>query len=1192
MSVLTKRAWSELQDQASLIISKPRFVKQTTPIVQNGQAQAVIVCPKSESAHQAALTLQAQIYAMSQVEVSIVEAPAIPYAMLSEDPLARFGTLPNAQDNTVEQHLVDPISDVIKQQLAGKHLILLGNLSDNPYIASLYRAYLCPVDATFPGKEGYFLYTLCDPWGDKSNRIIIGVSDAADLNQACRVVMDKLCKEGNGVSLPYLHESVLGPAFKLAYPETLVEPTAEYCQNVMKEAKQKYDTRAHLGMMPALAQASWQFLITGNKGFAQLYMDAFQALVDVVNHWQPDQWGAWGFDADFIAVSVIQGWHAIADSPVFDDEDRCNMASHMVAYVGNSEAHARSHRPRTVQRTRQNHYTFASLGLLYGALTFGCCYGLEVAKDWLQMADECFAPQLETTKGTEDCEAYAWLTFTHALRYAMMRPARAYFTSGVCRKMLTQGITCMDNLGYQVPYGDAASWSGSFSEMNFWQAAAWLLNDSGYRPLLEKKLNAQAQSRRSQQFNGYQYDLPPEGDNGTAFTGNMQVIPIEPAYYDTHGGGKIPIEAGFDKVAFRSSLDADSPYLLYDGMNNGSHGHCDANAIIRYTSRKRIWLADADYGKVSANFHNSLLLNYNGQAVVFPAYATLDQALDGKELAYAKSSLTGDQARWTRAILRLPTIGFLVLDQVTAQQSGEFTLSCIWRTVGDAELRQDAVWELTQGDETLRIACLAPEAIDFNCITFDEKYERTNWPTYPYAGPSVKVLRQQTRLVLQTGQSALLANILVDPSAAEAHAALSVAGLQQTIRHILQQADDESAPMQAICRSVIDELNKVSPKRRSASLPGLANVSVPQIPLSISIYGDSDQQRVSRKATAIACCDIDGDDVDEVIIGTEDGYVHAYKEQQLLWSYKTQAAVTALGTADLHQTGNQAIIVGEKQGYVELLSAQGKLCWQQEFAPHMGHPATVVSAFSGRLQATEPLSVLIATESCHIHAYSHYGVHLWRYEVVHAATAACAADVDGDGLDEVVAGSEYWSWHCIKADGKALYRVRGKEGTGCYCVNTCRLPQAPDHPDRRLGIFGGWDGHLTAYKPTGETAWDIPLGDIVRSIHPIGVQPDGSEDLFASSRSGNAYRFNAAGEMQWRLALDGAIKTGIWLPQLQVGVVAIENQLVWISSAGLICGRTTCKAPVAQLTPWKEKNGAGLLVSTVDGRVDVIRYKA
>jgi outer membrane protein assembly factor BamB len=1189
---LTKRAWSELQDQASLVISKPRFVQQTTPVVQNGQAQAVIVCPQGETARDAAHMLQAQIYTLSRINVPVVTVPAIPYAMLSEDPLARFGMLPAAQSPAVEKHLVDPISEEIRQQLAGKHLILLGNLSTNPYIASLYRAYLCPVDTTFPGKEGYFLHTLCDPWGEGGNRIIIGVSDLADLERACRAGMRQLRKVGDDVYLPYLHESVLGPEFKAAYPDTLVEPDAAYCRNVMKEAKHKYDTRAHLGMMPALAHASWQYLITGNEKFAQLYIDLFQQLVDAVNHWQPDQWGPWGFDADFIAVSVIQGWQAIADSPVFDDEDRCNMASHMVAYVGNSEAHARAHRPRTVQRTRQNHYTFASLGLLYGALTFGCCYGLEAAPDWLRMADECFAPQLETTKGTEDCESYAWLTFTHALRYALMRPARAYFTAGVCRKMLTQGITCMDNLGYQVPYGDTASWSGSFSEMSFWRPAAWILNDSAYRPLLEKKLHALEQSRRSSQFNGYQYDLPLPGEGTAAVTGNMQVVPIEPAYYDTHGGGKIPLEAGFDKISFRSDLDEDSPYLLYDGMNNGSHGHRDANAIIRYTSRKRIWLADADYGKVSANFHNTLLVEYNGQALIFPAYAQLEQAADGKESAYARSTLTSEPATWSRAILRLPSIGFLVIDEVMAHQSGEFVLSCIWRTVGEAYLHKDAVWELTQGDESLRIACLAPEVVDFNCVTFDEKYERTNWHTYPYAGPCVKVLRQRTRLVLEEGRRTLLVNILVDPFEATSHAALSVAGLQQTIRHHLQQPTDESATMQAIYRTVVEALNKVAPKHSQTSLPMLTRPETPQVPVSFLLSNDALQQDKRMHATAMTCSDIDGDGVDEIIVGTEAGHVYALKDQELLWSHRTQAAVTALGSADLQQTGRPMVIVGEAQGHVELLSAEGNLCWQQEFPPHMGHPANVVCAFSGRLHPTEPLSVIIATESCHIQAYTHTGTPLWRYEVVHAATTACAADVDGDGLDEVLAGSEYWSWHCIKADGKALYRVRGIAGTGCYCVNTCRMLMDENEPGRLLGIFGGWDGHLTAYLPSGKIAWDVPLGDVIRSIHPMEVQADGSEDLFVTCRSGNVYRFNAVGEVRWRLALDGAIKVGVWLPQLHVGIVAIENTLLWIDGAGAVCGRTTCEQPVVQLAPWNGKEEMGLVARMTDGRVALIKYQA
>ncbi len=183
--------------------------------------------------------------------------------------------------------------------------------------------------------------------------------------------------------------------------------------------------------------------------------------------------------------------------------------------------------------------------------------------------------------------------------------------------------------------------------------------------------------------------------------------------------------------------------------------------------------------------------------------------------------------------------------------------------------------------------------------------------------------------------------------------------------------------------------------------------------------------------------------------------------------------MTALGRGGGPDGGG--IIVGQAEGELAVIDVDGKPLWRQEFSPHMGHPATVRAAFSARLDRDGPPSVIIATESCHVEAFTAGGDFRWRYEVIHAASAAGAADLDGDGLDEVIAATEYWTWHAVRADGSALFTTRGVESSGASAVGTVTDPDGAG----RLAVFGGWDGHLTAYRPDGERAWDRSLGDVI-----------------------------------------------------------------------------------------------------------------
>ena len=226
--------------------------------------------------------------------------------------------------------------------------------------------------------------------------------------------------------------------------------------------------------------------------------------------------------------------------------------------------------------------------------------------------------------------------------------------------------------------------------------------------------------------------------------------------------------------------------------------------------------------------------------------------------------------------------------------------------------------------------------------------------------------------------------------------------------------------------------------------------------------------------------------------------------------------------------------------------------------------------------------MLIATESCHVQAFTASGQPLWRYEVVHAATTACAADVQGDGRDEVLAASEYWSWHGIQPDGTALFRVRGVESSGAAAVGTCRRPGT----GQRLALFGGWDGHLTAYAPDGERVWDVPLGDIITTANGVDFDGQGQEDVLVAARSGYVYRYGADGQQRWRRRLGRAVAAALWLPTQRAIIAAAGNDLVWLDPVGEIIGRVTLPERVVQLHRWR---GAGTEAVIAQDATGVLR---
>ncbi|GAB3757034.1 hypothetical protein [Microlunatus parietis] len=1040
--------------------------------------------------------------------------------------------------------------------------IMIGNVDSNADLAGLYHSLCLPVDPTFPGHGGAYLRTFADPWCDGSDALIIGVSDDTDLDPALDLLEPYLIIDEGRVAISRLHQVVIADELRRRYPQLSPDYHGEGlgAEEFRSAAEQAYRTRTHRGMTPYLNHLALMYQLTGDPGFTERYRAIFADMIIETAAWQPDQWGRWGFDADFAAVGMIAGWHAIKDSPTFTAEDRRQLTAHLLAYLGNSEEQWVMHRATASHPARHNHFTFAALGLLFGATMIAGTHDPERAERWLAMADECFAPQLTATKPTEDCDSYGWLTLAHTLRYALVRPWPAYVEDGWCRATLDRGITAMDNLGHQVPHGDASRYDGNYAELAFWTPAAWLLQDPAARSLVARKLSSRPDpAHLGIAPIGHDYGSSGWRRDDTLFTpAPIDVRPLDPAFVESV---KLPAPAdGFDKLALRDGIGETDRYLLLDGVGVGGHGHVDAGAIVRLTSRNRLWLEDADYDKISANFHNTVVIFRDGETSVRPPYASLHWQFHDQQVAIATVGLTGlSGCDWTRSVIMLTGLGFLVVDTITAEEAGPLETHCLWRTVGRTE-RVDSEgagdhWTMIMGEERLRLITAAPSG-GWRTELATEPYRRTNWPDYRYAEPEVSVLRQVSAADVRAGESRTLVHLLAD---GPGEAALERSGDQarviigdQSLRLDLAALASGDGPR------VITDAGSAERPTRSFPEPVEGQTTAHPDP----------RWSIQHPASATLITDLAGDGTDRLLLGDATG-VSCYQEDQLLWRADTVAPVTALGRGG--GPDGAGVIVGQADGRLTVLDPAGATLWQQTFQPHMGHPATVRAAFSARLDPDGPPSVIIATESCHVEAFTAGGEFRWRYEVIHAASAADAADLDGDGLDEIIAATEYWTWHAVRPDGTALFRTRGVESSGGSAVAAVPDPDGAG----RLAVFGGWDGHLTAYRPDGERAWDRAFGDVITTMINNG------DDLIVGTRAGFLYRVAPDGTTRWQRGVgSGVIAAAVVGGSI---VVATAGRLLRYGLDGADSGHLDRSEPVLAVAPLRSDGVTGLYLRDGSG---------
>src|SRR5690606_38146222 len=75
---------------------------------------------------------------------------------------------------------------VSASQLAAHHIVLLGNIHNNPMSLTLYEQRRTFVDAYFPGKGGYIVHPATSIWNRNLHVLVIGASSLESLNKGFR----------------------------------------------------------------------------------------------------------------------------------------------------------------------------------------------------------------------------------------------------------------------------------------------------------------------------------------------------------------------------------------------------------------------------------------------------------------------------------------------------------------------------------------------------------------------------------------------------------------------------------------------------------------------------------------------------------------------------------------------------------------------------------------------------------------------------------------------------------------------------------------------------------------------------------------------------------------------------------------------------------------------------------------------
>ncbi|MGD9496815.1 MAG: hypothetical protein AB7Y46_10985 [Armatimonadota bacterium] len=1129
------------EPRESLPLTSPGVIHRETPLIAAGRPVAMLLLPRAPE-----------------------------YRAVAEQFAARFTAATGVTLPTIDEDAAT------SEDLAAGTTILVGNLATGPLSLRLYARGLIYSDGAFPGADGHELRTVHDPWSVGTNVVYLGGSNPEGCRAAAQSLLGRI-ERADEITLPVTIDWVCAATNNPPLTDEQIARAVDDLNAYLRSFSGMAQYQSASGRPSGYARA---YYLGGGESYARAYV----ALVRALREWYETQ-----PDVDpptFSLQSIVTALDQVEECPAMSDDERMMAAEWVRQIVDDAMGFWEMREPIArerdgVQGPTWNHQTHPAVGIAYAVEYFGSHFHMPQVDWWRRVVDNLFRGQETVYKPLEDSANYQWITINHTQEWALVRGEMTLFTSDTLRRTCELAIACHDNFGDEATFGDAWMPFGS-NARTLMRIASLYYDDPHYRWLVQR-LDAKA---RSSEVLGYWNwaGAAEEPRHQVGLTSFILAPEVYASYLDDNAAvGNVPPERALDKAVFRSGFDEQDSYLMLDGISTGIHDHDDANAIIRYTANGRLWLCDMDYIRATPKWHNSIMLSRDGETTPIPPLSELVCAADfgdsGMVQARAPQYAGSD---WTRSVYWAGD-RFVVFDELTALEPGDYRATCVWRTLGDVALAANRL-DVEQQGEFFHIENADGARLSLR-QTWDRGHggDRGYYADYPYAGPMTQVLHQDRRATLVPGESLRFANVFsADQTAAPRVSVRTVAA------NVVAVSDGESVtvvgagPWQQGNARI--DAGMFALTRDSARFAGLHEVDLPGLqhggeadylaqglPAEFAAWFDAviaeaaeppapaalDRPDLPRElpvawradlGSPVICTDLWGVTAPAVIAaGTEDGRtVLLDADGGVVWERPAEAMVRAVRFIDINGDGTPELLSGADDAKLRAFDLAGELLWEVEIQRFHGRSGSVASICAAQLDDDPAMEVVIGSDNWHHYGFDGDGTELWRTDTTHACTVCAAGDIDGDGCDEVLAGSEYYGSKVLDQDGRIIGSVGGGPNwPACAAIDL-------NGDGRPEVLFGADDAIIRAQGAGGQSLWQANVGGAPTAIVGLSPNPAGAV-VAASSESGSVYAWDGAGALCWRTELPEQVN-GLATLNLELAAACDDGTVYLLGADGSVLG--------------------------------------
>jgi outer membrane protein assembly factor BamB len=935
-------------------------------------------------------------------------------------------------------------------------------------------------------------------------------------------------------------------------------------------AKHKPETNVNvIGRPGPMIEALKHLNRTGDKRWADVFVQLMTpyAVGDIpLSFWQMSAVDFW---TDVLAIE----WEIAEPLDCFNDDDRLLMAQFIASCTEYCHDSITYQKWRITDEEHMvfNHYTFPA-----GGIFFGCRYlrhrGYAIGDldAWEDKARRVFARAATAGRPFDEGGAgYTWLVGTHLIKYELAQGISDYARSEKMRHYADLAVSIFNNRLEPVPFGDCgAIHSRRPMGMTILSAAAQWHRDSGYRWILEK--TAPDYAKRDL----LTLDIPakPPSEHVGVFILPLDPVivrwanrPFFPGYPMPPRLTNVPAEQSFDKLTLRAGWDPDDDYLLLQGFGSGSHGHPDANAISQYQRRGRVLLHDSDYIRRMPKNHNGVMVIRDGKHDWIPLNAEL---IDAKETAFGAVTqsrlIDYNGCDWLRTIVWLRNDCVVVIDTLSAKTAGDYALRCYWRTLGEAELDGRTLHADHAGEHFHVIELTdSDRRLDIESPS-PNSYE---YAEYDFGDGRPKVMREQRDVAMRAGDTCTFINLLrPSGSAIEPDRMIHFTddgGIEVDGAAVRIESDRVAVGDTTV---TLAEPLTLRDSAAPAATPALA-------PASGKVVWQSTLDAPATCMRAMA----NG----SLLVGCEDGVIAIVDGQGAVRELaKADERINAVAVEDVFGEVQPCLFATGRDKRMHWFNTDGTLRHIVALPDGSHLPGWGRAICTADLDSDGKQWPIVGTDAWRVHAVNPDGTLRWWFDTTaHSVTCVASGDLNGDGRDEVVAATIYFNLLGITADGQRLWEDEDYNDYWQAGPNFPFLCLGDIDGDGKIEtLAGGEDTLIHCVDHLGVKKWTASIGDEAAGLELF------AGGIAAASMTGDVHLVDGQGKTQWRTAL-GSPCTAMTLGDNAVVVATEDGAVTCIDASGKIIGRHQLDGAATLL---QHVPGRGTVAATRDGRVVLI----